>query len=402
MEKRKNIDLRKAIPDTPDMCREAVLHAVSTYQEERIMRRSYKSLLVAAALAILLCGTAYAIINYYSVRDYVAKGNTSTAFNENVIPLEQTATSGDLSILLGDAVFDGQNLAFTMHVNASEGANPVYILPELTAWHGEEELNVEYMGTHTAMDLGFFAPSADERYPLPEHWGVDALLEDVPGVDSVKWRYTLKMFTPNAPLVEAPAWWFDEGVDEAWEQSIRDIHNDGKIAVANGTGIYDYLAAINPTYTGGLSFEQRLLDSGRFMLSDTIVFEFETPVTKKQQVSPDTTFEFDGYTVTVKNITQTFLQVQYELEVVYEEPQPNEHFLEQFYTLIDQNGNEMGWNESSMTLHDDKVTCTVVGSVERISDDPLTEITFRLDHTLTIDQTDTAEDMPSFTISLVE
>lgn len=117
------------------------------------------------------------------------------------------------------------------------------ILPELTAWHGEEELNVEYMGAHTAMDIGFFAPSADERYPLPEHWGVDALLEDVPEVDSVKWRYALKMFTPNAPLVVAPAWWFDEDVDEAWEQSIRDIHNDGKIAVVNGTGIHTWQQA---------------------------------------------------------------------------------------------------------------------------------------------------------------
>lgn len=46
------------------------------------------------------------------------------------------------------------------------------------------------------------------------------------------------------------------------------------------------------------------------------------------------------------------------------------------------------------------VTATITGSVTRISDEPLTAITFTLDHLMTIDQNDTAEDMPSFTVEL--
>ncbi|MBR6766462.1 MAG: hypothetical protein IKM02_00760, partial [Clostridia bacterium] len=57
-------------------------------------------------------------------------------------------------------------------------------------------------------------------------------------------------------------------------------------------------------------------------------------------------------------------------------------------------------NERGFSLGDDKRTCTVYGSAERITDSPLTAITFRLDHEFTIDQNDTAEGMPSFTVAL--
>lgn len=42
MDERKKINLREAFPETPEMCREAVLQAVSSYREEEKMKRSYR------------------------------------------------------------------------------------------------------------------------------------------------------------------------------------------------------------------------------------------------------------------------------------------------------------------------------------------------------------------------
>ena len=74
--------------------------------------------------------------------------------------------------------------------------------------------------------------------------------------------------------------------------------------------------------------------------------------------------------------------------------------MEQFYALYDQNGSELAWRNALLELADDQRTATVTGSVTRISDEPLTAITFALDHRMTIDQNDTAEDMPFFTVEL--
>ena len=88
MDKNKDIDLRKAFPEMPDMCRNAVLQAVSAYQEEQDMKRRYRIVLIAAVILTLMCSVAFAITQYYSVREYVAMGNPSTAFEEAIVPCE--------------------------------------------------------------------------------------------------------------------------------------------------------------------------------------------------------------------------------------------------------------------------------------------------------------------------
>lgn len=65
------------------------------------MYRPAKMLLAAALIVMLLCGTAFAIVNYYSVRDYVADGQPSAAFERSIVPLEKMDVSGGLSFTLG-------------------------------------------------------------------------------------------------------------------------------------------------------------------------------------------------------------------------------------------------------------------------------------------------------------
>lgn len=397
----RNIDLRDAVPQTPEMCREAVLQAVSTYREERSMRRMYKVILVAALVLALLCGTAFAIANLYSVREYVAQGKTSEAFENAVVPLEQSVTTNGLTFALGDAVFDGTNLAFTMNLSALEDAAPMYIYPSLSATAEGRPVDVEYLGFDMAYDIGFLVPSTDDRYPLPGYCGVEAELTDADAAGDITWRYTLQVYKPLAPLVEIRECGENESYEE-WQKYLCDVKADGKIAVSYGTGIGDYLDAVEPREGEERTFGQRMVDSGMFELADTIVFEFTTPMPVERKINSGDTFSFDGYTVAVKSIAESFMQVHYTLEVRFDEPQASEHDLEFFYTLSDQDGKEMNWSSAGLTLSEDGMTAIVEGSIKRISDEPLTAITFTLDHNMTIDQNDTAEDMPSFTVELVK
>lgn len=402
MDKRNDIDLRAAIPDTPDMCRDAVLQAVSTYQEEKAMRKPYKMILAAALVLMLLCGTAFAIVSYYSVRDYLADGQPSLALEEAIVPLETTATARGLSFTLGDAVFDGKDLVFTMTMAAAEDAAPLYIYPELRAFCGERELNVDYSGFDMAYNFGFLYPSATPLYTMDANRGITASLYRDTAEGEVTWQYTLHLYRPLGELVEISDWKPAEETFDAWEDGIRALHSEGKIACWHGVDISDYLDAVVTDSVPVRTFADRLMATGMFELADAITFEFTTAVPEKVSLTGPATFDFDGYTVTVKSISQSFLQVDYELEVVYDEPQPHEHGLEQFYALTDQDGNLLPGRGTLLELADDMVTTTVTGSVERISDEPLTAITFTLDHLMTIDQNDTAEDMPSFTVELAK
>lgn len=400
MDHRNDIDLHGAIPETPEMCRDAVLQAVSTYREERYMRKPYRVVLMAAVIVTLLCSTAFALVHFYSVRDYVADGKTSEAFEEAIVPLEATATSNGLSFTLGDAVFDGKDLVFTMTMTAAEDAAPLYVYPTLRGFSGNRELNVDYSGFDMAYNFGFLLPSANPVHTLDANQGVTASLWNDTAEDEVTWQYTLYLYRPLGELVEISDLRPAEASDEAWEDEIRALHNEGKIVCWLGVDISDYLDAVVTEYVPDRTFAQRLMSTGMFELADTITFEFTTAVPEKASLTGPTTFDFDGYTVTVKSINQSFLQVDYELEVIYDEPQPHEHYLEQFYALSDQNGNPLPRRGALLELDDDMVSATITGSVTRISDEPLTAITFTLDHLLTIDQYDTAEDMPSFTIDL--
>ena len=398
MNSRHEIDLRDAIPDTPDMCRAAVLHAASTYREERKMWKPSKIILAAALIAALLCGTAFAVANYYSVRDYLAQGNPSADFEENIIPLEKTVTSNGLSIALGDAVFDGKDLAFTMNMTAAEGMEPVYVYPRLQAFCGGEALYVDFLGTTMFSDLGGFVPHPD--YPLdgvgPQ--AADAKLDAAQVTGDVTWRFTLQLYKPLGDIVVARDWDDENETYEAWEDYLRGLAKEGKIGCLYGSSLMDWLNAVTDSDLDS-TFSQRMEATGLFELADTVVFEFTTAIPEKKLLVSGVSFPFDGYTVTVDSLTQSFLQLDYALTVNFDEPyQGHEHYLEQFYDLSDQNGVKLRRRTATLELAEDRMSCTVTGSVEYISDEPLTAVTF----TRKVYDWPDDKRVPAFTVALTK
>ncbi len=387
-------DLHTAVPQTPDFCRDAVLRATGTYREETNMRRPYKWMIAAALILALLCGTAYAVVNYYSVRDYVGQGQTSVAFEKNIVPLEKTVATNGLTFTLGDAIFDGRDLAFTMDLTAAEGASSLYIYPELTAWIGDTQVQIsDFMlrktyrtenGWKGGSDFpgGFFMPATDPKWRgmVGGNMGANVTLR-TPAEEPVTWRYTLRLYRPTGETVEMTYWDNENETYEAWEERVRELHRQGKISVDSGVIISDYVnAVVDMTIDGRADkpFPQCIEETGLFELADTLVFEFTTAPAPAKLLAAGQTFTFEDFTLEVKRITQSVMKVEYEFFVTFQQKQAHEHYVEQFYEVFDQDGTQFMNTHGSLELADDKFHCTVTGDVDCISDTPLTALTFRL------------------------
>ncbi len=136
MSKERNMNLRDAIPQTPDMCRDAVLHAVSWYEEEQTMRRPYKVILVVAVIVALLCGTVALAANGWSVLRFLQLDDDHMSGNlvENV---SAYAAVDNCSIQIDSVLTDGRFLAFDWTVQNSDVSQPVYIQVDSFAGNGE-------------------------------------------------------------------------------------------------------------------------------------------------------------------------------------------------------------------------------------------------------------------------
>lgn len=398
----RNIDLRDAVPPTPELCRNAVLHAASTYTEEQKMRRPYKLILVVAVITALLCGTvALAIANYYSVRDYVAYGMTSESFENAIVPVEKKKSSNGITFTLGDAVFDGRMLAFTVDLSAEENAESKYIMVSLDAYDGDKQLNSGFAASGFDYGTGLIYPYLETSYShkLPNQFGVTANMTEPVVASEITWRFKVYMLKPLGQLVQQP--WVAEQFRGNLMNTLREMQSRGEIAVYGGRSIADYLEAIGTGPWGGRQINS-VLDTGMFEMVNTLEFEFSTPVLETENLMPNETFRMDGYTITVKSITTSLMQVDYELEAYFDEPKKGERDLEQFWYPFDQNGERLLVESVTVSLGEDKRTCTITGNARRISDQPLTEITFSTERVRYIGQYEVEPYKETFTVKLVK
>ena len=175
------LKLSGAFPETPESCRQAVLRAVGSYQEEKKMKRPFVMAIAIALILALLGGTALALVNYYSVRDAVANGTPSKEFEENIIPIEQSKSGRGITLSLGDAVFDGTVLTTTLELAHEENIGPQYLIMWLTAQSGDEALGIDTTcssGGNDGYYTHFLYPSADPQVPMAEKLALSGKIYD--------------------------------------------------------------------------------------------------------------------------------------------------------------------------------------------------------------------------------
>ena len=408
------INLRDAFSPTPDMCRDAVLHAVSAYREERRMKKTYVTILAAALALLLIGGAAFALVNYYSVRDYIAEGTPSQQFEENITAVEQTKSSHGLTFTLGDAVFDGSRLAAAMNFEADDSAKTLFVYPVLEAWQGD--LLLDSFATFNGSVEGSLFPYLTEGAPRTKELGISAEIYDELSAGDVQWKLSVYLYDILWPIEV-----IEQSADGDWrapeEEVFREYFLNQKL-LSSGQSLSFMESAIwtkdpkwlerSPVCANGNSFPEMMVNAGAFALADTIVFDFITAQPEAIELAKGQVFHFDEYDVEVKSITQTFMQVDYELELRYHEHPGEienrkvyEMSLENSFTMFDQDGNELKWLAGGSDLEDDLVTVHVNASFRRISDEPLTSLTFRLnDHFVSDEYYEANADRLIFTVDI--
>ncbi len=377
-------DLSKAFPETPDMCRQAVLQAVSTYREENeTMKKRYMTPVLAAILIVLLCATAYAISSF-SLRDTVE--NPSQAFEESLVPVGNTQSSHGLTITVGDALCDGTDMFASVNVDTEEGMAPVLVMTRIEASRDGQPVDVwgglsyaeSGINRGSVRDFYLLYPTIDEAWPVPEKLLYKSFLSEK-ATGKIQWTLHFDLYTLNWPLVKNEY----DGLDQSEE--VFAFYANQQIAHSYGNISTEWWEAVlMHNRKGFVDIEGVVNESGAFTLADTLSFSFETDVQEPIHIQDDTVHQMDGYTVQVQEMTRSALYLEYTLLFRFDESQlpqgENSEFAEM--DLMSkvrfvpegaslENGGKLVPSEDGMTaIYQSKMTY--------ISDEPLPEeITFR-------------------------
>lgn len=321
-------ELKNAFTPVPQDFYETLVYAAHSVQEDRPMRKK-TWVIVLALLLVLAGGTALAIANYYSVREFQAKGNPSQAFESHVIAVDKAYENDYIKMTVTDAVFDGQSFAMAMNLESKDPAKQVFLIGTLTAACDGRELAVTTTGGRGDPWGGMLYPAMGGKDLYDGMLGVEAIIEDA--VDGpVTWTVKMTVMKPNWPLVENTVMLYGTENDpspEAYTDMFKKAYDNQEIMVAHKESLAEYAMALPipegigednwyQMYYGGM-----LAASGAFTDVDTIECTFIAPSVEDGQtgIGKGLSFPFDKYTVEFQGLDLTFLEAQYTFDMVFPE-----------------------------------------------------------------------------------
>lgn len=374
----KRNDLENAYAPVPEEFHNALLAAVREVKEERPMKKRHLSLLAALVIAALLCGTAVAVVNYYSVRDYQADSRPSAAFEDHVIEIGKTYENAFIKVVFGDTVFDGKKMALAMNLYSKDESKPVFLVPELKAFCGGRQLDVLIQGMRGLDEAGFLFPglSGEEVY-LENAYGLDADLTDADADSDITWVVTLRTLKPNWEIVDCAVQLHGDADDmpvDEYMQLFRDAYAKQKIMTVGGVSLGEYASVV--FHGSEQAMYQALIECGAFTLVDTIEQTFTTPMpvirTAKAQ-----SFQFDDYSVTVEHLSASFMRAEFSLRHDYKTTQtdPMSARKQLHYEMRDQDGNIFNVDNSDGWFAEDGLVYHFTGEGSTEGQD-ISQITF--------------------------
>ncbi|NLV58900.1 MAG: DUF4179 domain-containing protein [Clostridiales bacterium] len=319
--------LKQAYSPVPPAFHEELMRAAQSVKEECTMMKRTTVVLIAVFLLAVLCGTAFALFNYYSVRQYETGGKPSAVFEEHIVELNQTYQNDYITLTLGDAVFDGSEVAMTMNLSSQESSKPVYLYPRLSAYCGERKLDIDVQGSRGDFYSGFLFPNIADPDVLGGQYGFDAIIyEDVADTD-VRWVFTMKVLWPNWPLVNDTVILHGDDNDppfEVYMQTFRDAYDNRKILLTYGESVVEYASRLpipegmTPEEAAFVDLPESLVNSGAFTLVDTIecVFTTPLPITHHSGLGKGITFPVPGGTIAFGGLDFSFLSGRYQFELI--------------------------------------------------------------------------------------
>lgn len=355
----KQSDLKHIYSPVPQGFHDALHAAAQSVKEEQPMKRTGTFILVCILILALACGTALAIVSYYSVRQFQAGGTPSDTFEKNITELNRTFENDYIIFTITDAVFDGDEIALAMDISPKNPDKPVFLYPKLTAACNERVLDVDIQGMRGDFHSGFLLPKQTDDDDLQGHYGFTAGLFEDYADGNVTWTFTMQVLAPNWPVRNEDMEPRGEENDfEAYKQRFRDAYERQEILTTWGESLVEYAAWL--PVPDGMTEEEfqtmrlgnQLAQSGAFTLVDTIVCNFDTamPEERWQNIGVGLTFPMADYTVEFAGMDLSFMRVAYAFDLVF----PTGTTLEEIaameglhYTLLDQNGKELRHSYSS-------------------------------------------------------
>ncbi|MEA5016273.1 MAG: DUF4179 domain-containing protein [Candidatus Limiplasma sp.] len=377
----KQTELQNAYSHVSQGFHDALLSAVSEIREEAPVKKRHISLMVALLIVALLCGTAFAILNYYSVRDFQAGGKPSAAFEKLVVAIGETYENGYITLTVGDTIFDGQNIALTMNLYSKDEQKPVFLFPQLKAYCPEGELTVDIEGMRGDFHSGFLYPNIIEGDTLEHQYGLDAaVLEDI-GEGEITWKLTMMVLAPNWPIANDSTQFHGDENDppiEEYLKRFRDAYDRREILVTGGESLVMYVSAIASDTYGVLTKDdpnyrtlgEELAQSGAFTLVDTLECTFKTGLPEVTKIA-GLAFDFGDYSAELDSLALSALRADYSLRHIY--PAGGNPPEDVRYELRDQHGRALPgmWSHSSS----DGSSVTYAGTAGP-PQDGLTAVTF--------------------------
>ncbi len=287
-ELRRALDVKLKNIQADDAVR-ARLKRIPQKQTQARRRPVWKIALLVGLLLVSL--SALAAGGYYSVREFMRSELPGDVPENAIVPLEQVFTNDYLTVTLGDAYFDNERFAITMHLS---GDKAVYLYPMLRGYCGDRLLSTDVVGVRGDFFSGFLYPSLREEHNayLNGDYGMNGCLYEDSADEAVRWVFTLQALAPNWQLIdfEPPVVPYDHSLTEdenhqAYLDAHRvytDAYHQQKILITHGDSVVEYAYGIpvpadmtqDEWYALGLT--DWLVHSGAFTLVDTITCEYDT------------------------------------------------------------------------------------------------------------------------------
>lgn len=338
-------ELEQAYPTMPEATRQAFEATVHRLREEPAMRRKLTWVPALILALALLCGTALALINHFSVRDLHDYVDPNVPIEENITTIHERYENDHVEIYFGDALFDGQNFTIAFELTPKNPDERVLLYPILTAEWGGEPLNAYMYSGVAGIDQGILYPSRGGTEMIWHDYGIEAVAyddtqinfkaytfgekpaQDQTGAKQGPVAWTLRMLTlaPNWPIIfdNDPMVMEDPALSGRSEDRMQTAYERGIILATGINDVMPYAFAL-PVPEGydamawdALPYHERLIESGAFSLADAVDCVFETPVpeTTRMGIAAGTEIPMDGYTIVIDSIYSSFFSLGYLMHI---------------------------------------------------------------------------------------
>lgn len=340
-------------------------------REEPVVK---KRLSIGIVMLLLFLTTAgIAVVRHFGILDYAPHQAVNTAYTQKIMTLDQRWEGEYFAAVIHEAVFDGMKMTFTMSIEPKAGADPVYVIPRISASVNGQLLNLWVMGgSGSFADNGFWVPDIMPEVSYDyEGWAVDVALSDdgrsfAPVAEDIQWEIDFHVLHTDWPIffteedepgIDEPEW--TDAEYAAYEKQFFDAYRNKQVLL-NRYGMFDLYALdenIDSWYEEGISWQEAIenaLTKEVFQLAETASFRFAAEGTPIKTNSEPVVFTLpEGWQAKVENLNVSMGQIGISLRITRTDGQPADyHDFPWDFALLAENA-ETAFERSSIGSRED-------------------------------------------------